>query len=130
MREGHAVVAALTAEARIAGFFASLYAAEEGLEGQVNSNGDVLQHLGMNAGESGVLLSEGRDCLLLIVKVRYFLGFLETGFARFQEVVVEPAALFQLLTEKICLFLGRIQAIAKGFTYEIIVCLKVVMAPG
>jgi hypothetical protein len=55
LREGKAVVTPFPTKAGIAGLLPGFDPAEESLEGKVNADSDILQNLGMNAGEREII---------------------------------------------------------------------------
>src|SRR5262249_34421421 len=66
---GEAVGASLSPEARIAGLLlACLQTTQEGVEGQIDAYGDVVEHRRLHPNPGGPLGFEGGKCRLLIVQ--------------------------------------------------------------
>src|SRR5487761_2360901 len=124
LREGDAVIATLATKARIARRFPCLHAAEDPLEGEVNADGDILQHLRVDSGQCRALCFErGQGCLLIIQTAR--LVSLFPGIAPFRkQVIVQPTALLQLLVEEALLLRVRIEAILECLTHTDSIRLK------
>jgi len=89
LREGDGVVDASSFESGISWLLASFHPPKEGLEGEINTDGDVLQDLGVNAEEFGVrLFPPGQGCLLLSQGDR-LPGCFPEGSALYDEAVVD-----------------------------------------
>ena len=115
--KGEAIVAMISTEARKARFLTCFAASEKGLEGQINTNGYVLQHLGMHLFQGRTFGLENGKRINLIVAGEAFSFLLIGVFAFLKEMVIEPTALIQGLIELLDLFLGRIQTILKHFMH-------------
>jgi len=124
LREGEAIVAARATKAGIARFFACFAPTEVGLEGQINAHRDVLQYLRVNTCQCGSFGLERWQGPLLVVQAYCLLSLLPSHLALGEEMVIQPAALLQLLSEEVLLLLGRIQAVLERLTHSVIVRLR------
>ena len=98
--EGERVIAARALETGKAGFLSLFsHSAKEGLEGQIDTHGHILQHLGMHILQSGMRCFQDREgCLLLIQRQRLPLLLIRM-LAAGKQVIIEPATLFQGFVE-------------------------------
>ncbi len=87
----------------------------------MNTNGDVLQHLGVDSLKRGAFLLQYRKGLLLLIERQTLATLLVRGFAPFQQMVIEPATFFKRLVEVPSLLLCWIDPILKGFTHAYII---------
>jgi hypothetical protein len=69
----------------------------------------------------GLKRRQGR---LLVIQTQRLLPLLPRVAAFGQQMIVEPAALLKLLTEKAWLLLGRVQAVLERLTYVAIIDLR------
>jgi hypothetical protein len=118
LREGEAVIPMRAPESRIARLFARLEAAKEGLKGQIEPEGNVLQNLRVNTLKLRPLLFEFRQSGLLRVEVQTFAFFFVGCLSFLKQAVVQPTALMEHLRQRNCLLLGGIQPVLKTFTHE------------
>ncbi len=117
LREGETIVAVGPTEARVSWVLTRLAAAEEGFEGEVNADCNVLQHLGMHTFQRGALLFQKRESLLLLIEQEGLACLLIGGFAYFQQVIIQPTALRKRLVELMNLFLRWGDSVLVGFTH-------------
>ena len=96
----------------------SLDPAKKRLERQIDANRHVLKRLGIDRLKSRTDLFQERKGILLSVMGQGNAVPLPGVLSVFQKMVVEPAALFQLSTQKSFLFAGRIQPIPERFTHN------------
>jgi len=122
LREGEAIVSAFafeTGKPRLLGMFS--HSTEERFEGQINANGYVLQDLGMHSGEGRTFLFQNRERILLLKtgegNTIPFIGRL----THFQQVVIEPTALFKGFVQLLFLLLSGKDAVLKHFQHIVIV---------
>ena len=94
---------------------------EESLKSQINTNGNVLQDLGMDGVEGRTFLFQNREGVLLLkTGERDTIAFIGR-FAHLQQVVIEPTTLFKGLVELVKLFLGWVDTVQKHFQHILIV---------
>ena len=118
LREGETMIAALAFETRESRLFGMLFAAtEEGFERQINTHRHVLQDLGMHCIKRGTHLFQDRECFLLLIERQSFPILLIGCFALFEQVVIEPTALFKRFVQLVKLFPGGGYPILKHFTH-------------
>ena len=96
----------------------SLDPAKKRLERQIDANRHVLKRLGIDRLQGRTDLFQERKGILLSVMGQGNAVPLPGVLSVFQKMVVEPAALFQLSTQKSFLFAGRIQPIPERFTHN------------
>ena len=117
LRVSERVVTSSSAKARVARRFARLDAAKEGLEGKVEPDGDVLQHLRVNLSQRWSLLLELRQGGGLLVVGQRLFALLPSRPALLKQVIPEPATLFQHGLHLPRLFFRRIQTVFEGFKH-------------
>jgi len=125
LRKGEGVIAPLpfeAGEATLLGLRSDT--TEEGFERQINAYRHILQHLGMHAIKGGSLLFQGRKSRLLLVECQALASLFVDFLALFQQVVIQPTALFEGLVELVKVLLGGVDAIAKHFTHAYILALN------
>lgn len=110
---GETIIASLSLKPGIPRLLTRFTAAEKCLEGQVNADGNILQHLGVDGGERGALLFQEWIGGLLPVAGQALALVLIGRFPCLKQVVIEPAALFQSGLKRFELFLGRVESILK-----------------
>ena len=113
LRKGDRGVLALPLETGISGFLSILDSSEKGLKRQIDTNGDILERLGIDrferrsgffqGGKGSDLVIQGHSCSIELPSLSSML----------QKMIVEPPTLFQLSIQKCFLFSGRIQPILK-----------------
>jgi hypothetical protein len=117
LRVGDTVIATTTFEPGKSRLLSSLTASEKGLKGQINPHSHILQDLRMNAFEGRPLLFQDRKRFLLLIE-REGLSFLLPGITPFfQQVMIQPAALFKRVFQGFHLFLIRKESVLKRFTH-------------
>jgi len=117
LREGEAIIAVSPAKTGVARLFASDPSPKEGFEGQVNTDGYILQHLRMHLFQwRAFLFQQSQRINLMIARER--LPLLLIGcFAFLKKMVVEPTTLIQGLVELVNLFLRRKDTVLKHFMH-------------
>src|SRR6266567_1460042 len=122
LREGETVISAFALEARIArllGMFSD--STKECLESQINTNGNVLQDLGMDPMKGRAFLFQDRERILLLkTGERNTIAFIGR-FPHLQQVIIEPTALFKGVVELLFLLLRGKDAVLKHFQHSVIV---------
>ena len=124
LREGEAIVAVSSTKARKTRIFylpprqgSSFAASEKRFESQVNTNGDILQHLGVDTFKGGAFLFQERIGRLLLI-ARETVSCVRVGIlALLQQMVIQPTTLIKGLVECVNLLPGWIDAILKHFTH-------------
>jgi hypothetical protein len=117
LREGEAIIAVTASEARKTRIFTSFAASKERFEGQVNTDGDILQDLGVDTFKRGAFLFQERIGRLLLIARETFSCVLVGMLALLQQVVIQPTTLIKGFVECVNLLLGGIDAILKHFTH-------------
>ena len=129
LRKGEAVIAAFSAEAGIAGLFASFDPAEKCFEGKVNANSNILQNLRMDIGKGRALFFESRKACSVGMVVNASL-FLSPCFLPFcKKMVEQPAALFKPLVHYTNLFFSWVDPVFEGFKHSVFTCLNYTIFP-
>jgi hypothetical protein len=123
LREGEAIVAVTTSEARKARIFTSCAASIERFEGQVKTDGDILQDLGVDTFKGGAFLFQERIGRLLLITRETFSCLLVSMLAVLQQMVIQPTTLIKGFVELVNLLPGGIDAILKHFTHVHILCI-------
>jgi len=122
LRVGDAVVLAFAFDSWVSRRLTRFDAAKEGVKGQINADGDVLQHLGVDPAEFGVFLLPSRERGLLLEPGRRLAQHFVVVLAPVQEAVVDLSAGFQRLRQGRLLRLRRIKAIPicelEGFSHS------------
>ncbi len=121
---GDAVIAALAAKTRASRFLASTHASEERLEGEVDANRDVLQHLRLHRRQRSTGHLEHGQRRLLVIEAQRRLPLFPSITAFGQQYIVQPAAFLKLLLKETLLLLIRVQTIFEHLTYVCMVHLK------
>ena len=125
LRECEAIVAPIALETRKPWLLSMLFVApEEGFHGKVNTHRYVLQDLGMHAIKGSAFSFQYREGLLLLIERQARTILLIGRFATFEQMIIEPTALFKRLIELVYLFLGWEYPILKHFTHIHIICLN------
>jgi hypothetical protein len=124
LRESEGVIAVLASKTRIARLLSFSNTPKEGFHRQVNTNGDVLKHLGMNSFEGGTLFFEDRKGVDLPIAGQTFPTLLIGRLAHLKQVIVEPTTLFKGFVELLHLFLGGVDPIRKVFMHTGILAQK------
>ena len=119
--KGKTVIAALPFETGVSRFLAYLETTKEDFHGKVKAYRDVLQDLRVYRVEGWALLFQYRIGVDLPVTGESLAGLCVRFFALFQQVVVEPAALFKGGFQGFPLFLCRVEPILKGFYHTAII---------
>ena len=119
--EGEALVASGAFETGEAWFLTRFAASKERFHAEVNTHRNVLQDLRMNQSEGRALFFQERIGGLLPIITQALALLHVRCFALFEQVVVEPAALFECRLQRGELFLGRINPILKGLHHRSIV---------
>ncbi len=118
LRIGETIIAALplkTREPRLLGMRSQT--SEKGFEGQVNTHCHILQDLRMDSGEGRAFLFQDRKGSDLPIATEAFPSLLIGFFPFFQQVVIEPTALFERLTQQGFLFLRWVNPVLKHFMH-------------
>ncbi len=115
--KGERVIAPIAFEARVSWLFACFAATEEGLKGQFNPFGHILQDLRVDRGKGGTFLFQDRDTFLGVIPGDILLSLFPGILAIGQGLIVEPAALFQGGFKLLQLLPGRIQPILKRLSH-------------
>jgi hypothetical protein len=121
LREGEAIISLLAFEARIARVLGMLsHSTKESLKGQINTDGYILQDLGVNSIERSAFLFQNREGILLLkTGERDAIPFIGR-FTHFKQVVIEPTTLFKGLVELLFLLLIGKDAVRKHFQHSVI----------
>ena len=114
--KGDRVIPALAFETGIAGLFTSFDAAEEGFEGRIDPDGDVLQNLGVGQMEIPGCFDSGQQILLNPITQGCLLN-LPGVFALLQQTVVKIPALLQNSFEGRNLLLGGIKPVFESLKH-------------
>jgi hypothetical protein len=122
LREGEAIVALSPTKTGKARIFTSCTASEKSFEGQVKTNGDILQDLGVDTFKGGAFLFQERIGRLLLIARETFSCVRVGMLALLQQVVIEPTTLIKGFVECVNLLPGGIDAILKHFTHVHILC--------
>src|SRR5712691_10356164 len=117
LREGEAIVAISPTKTRVARIFTGFTASKECLEGQVNTDGDILQDLRMSTFKRGAFLFQYRIGRLLLVARETFSRLRVGMLAHLQQVIIQPTTLIKGLVELVKLFPRWIYSILKHFTH-------------
>jgi hypothetical protein len=124
LREGEAIVAVSPTKTGKARIFISFASSEKSFEGQVNTNGDILQDLGVDTFKGGAFLFQERIGRLLLITRETFSCVRVSMLALLQQMVIQPTTLIKGLVELVNLLPGGIDAILKHFTHVHILCLN------
>lgn len=111
LRAAKRIVALAASKARIARRFTRLDPAKEGFESEIEPHGNILQDLRVRYRQRRTFLLELRQLGVLIVQSDALLPFFPRHLALFKQVVIEPAAFIQRLSQDGLLALGGIDAI-------------------
>jgi len=122
LREGEAIVAVSPTKTGKARMFTSCAASKERFEGQVKTDGDILQDLGVDTSKRGAFLFQERIGRLLLIARETLSCVRVRMLALLQQVIIQPTTLFQGLVEFVNLLPGGIDAILKHFTHVHILC--------
>ena len=111
LRKGQRGILTLSLEPEIARILSGFHSPEKGLKRQIDTNGDILERLGIDrferrsgffqGGKGSDLVIQGHSCSIELPSLSSML----------QKMIVEPPTLFQLSIQKCFLFSGRIQPI-------------------
>ena len=123
LREGETIVAVAASEARKTRIFASFEASKERFKSQINTDGDILQDLGVDTFKRGAFLFQERIGRLLLIARETFSCVRVRMLAVLQQMVIQPTTLIKGLVEFVNLLPGGIDAILKHFTHVHILCL-------
>ncbi len=123
LREGEAIIAVTASEARKTRIFTGFAASKERFEGQVKTDGDILQDLGVDTFKGGAFLFQERIGRLLLIARETFSCVRVGMLALLQQVVIQPTTLIKGFVECVNLLPGGINAILKHFTHVHILCL-------
>ncbi len=107
LREGERVIASVPLEARVSRLFTCFDLSKKGLHTQINANRHILQDLGMNDLQRGTLLFQYRIGGLLPVARQTLALVLIRTLALFEQVVIQPSALFKCCLKRSQLVLRR-----------------------
>jgi hypothetical protein len=120
LREGETIVAVMATKAGITRSFSGFAASQERFEGQINANGDILQHLRMDLFQRGPFLFQHSQRINLMI-AREELSFLLVGcFAFLKKMVVEPTTLIKGVIQLVNLFLRGKDTVLKHFMHALI----------
>jgi len=117
LREGEAIVAVSPTKTGKARIFTSFAASKERFEGQVNTDGNILQDLRINMFKGGAFLFQDRIGRLLLIARETFSCVRVGMLALLQQVVIQPTTLIKGFVEFVNLLPGGIDAILKHFTH-------------
>ena len=123
LREGEAIVAISPTTTRVARIFTGFTASKECLEGQVNTDGDILQYLRMSTFKRGAFLCQDRIGRLLLVARETFSRLRVGMLAHLPQVIIQPTTLIKGLVELVKLLPRWIYSILKHFTPIHMICL-------
>ena len=122
LREGEAIVSAFafeTGKPRFKSMFP--HTPKESFEGQINPHSHILQDLRMHGIEGRPFLFQYRKGRLLLIERQAFSGLRVSRFTLFEQMIVQPSALFKRGFKLLHLLLGGKNPILKGFTHSVIV---------
>ena len=117
LRKTKRVVAPFPFETRVSRGLPSLAPSEEGFEGEINADRDILQDLRMHRREGGTLFFQDREGIDLPIARQTLALVLPCVFTHFKQVVIEPTTLFKRCLKAFVLFLGGIDPILKVFMH-------------
>jgi hypothetical protein len=121
---GDAIVASVSLKARKSRLLTRFTASEEGFVGQIDTHRDILQDLGMNLFEQGVLLFQHRIGLLLLeAREGNAIAFVGS-VTHFQQLIIQDAAHFEMCLKRSLLFFRRIDPVLIVFQHSIILRLN------
>jgi hypothetical protein len=95
----------------------SLRSAEESLEGEINPDGDILQHLAVNKPEGRTLLLQGGEVRLLVEQRGDIAACFMCILTLCKQIIVEPATLIKHITKLSGLLTSWIYAVEESFTH-------------
>ena len=99
LRVAERIVAVAAPKPGIPWRLTDLDAPKECLESEVDTHGDILQDLRMRHGQGRTLFLDFRQLGMLVVQTDALLPFFPRHLALFEQVIVEPAAFIQRLTQ-------------------------------
>ncbi len=117
---GERVIAAITPEAGIARFFASLDTTKEGFESKVNTDTYILQDLRVNGEKLWMFLFPNHQSVMRIIQTNRYRVFFPCFFAEGQGLIIHPSAFLKGLRKLASLCFCWIQAILVRFTHNVI----------
>ncbi len=121
LRIGETVITAFALEAGVSRLLTSFDAAKEGFESQIDTNRHVLQDLRMHLFKRGTFLLQYLERVDLLIAGQTLARLLIGGFAHLEQMVIEPAALFNRVTQQSFLLLRREDSIRKHLMHAHIV---------
>ena len=117
LRKTKRVVAPFPFETRVSRGLPSLAPSEEGFEGEINADRDVLQDVRVYHVQGGTLFFQDREGIDLPIARQTLAFLLPYVFTHFKQVVIEPTTLFKRCLKAFVLFLGGIDPILKVFVH-------------
>jgi hypothetical protein len=124
LRIGDAVVATISFKTGIARFLSGLAASEKGFAGQIDTNRNILQDLGMYLAQRGTVFFQNRIRLLLLKTQERNAITLVGRVAHLQQMIIQDATLFKVRIKRSLLFLRRIDPVLIVFKHKIILRLN------
>src|SRR5437868_1633757 len=89
----------------------------EGIQGQVQPDGYILQDLAVDTAQAGTFRLEFGERLLLTIQAQGFFSLLIGCLALFKEVIIQPTALLKSLLHESLLGLGGSEPVLEGLTH-------------
>jgi len=121
LRIAHGVVAKNATKSWVSWSFPSLYPAEESLEGEINPDGDVLQHLTVNEPERRAFLFQANEIRLLVIQRQRYLACVIRILTFCKEIVIQPATLVKQSTQLGGLLTSWRKPLEKSFAHYCII---------